>query len=914
MSADRLPRLPIAAALLVVCRLLSTHAEGQVPKAVSVEPMGVPPGQTSTLVVRGLNLQDATSLWTSLRAPVTPVTTQNPTTKERVSSIAGKNSPPAGTLIFEAEDYARGTWGKRPPFILNVGGGNANIAEWDVHIAAAGNYVLELNYASGGDRPVKLSLNGTVLTDQAAKTQTGGFGATDSRWVPECVLSLRMGTNTIRMERTGGTPHFDKLALVPTEDNATQFAFSEPTDRIAPWRMEVPSETAVGVHGLRVATAAGISNLLLFMIDDLPTVREIAAKTAEESGQMLTLPVGVEGSCDTTHADRYAIDVSAGDVLSFEVVAARLGTSLDPILKILDASGKELTFADDTPGMSGDCCTRYQFSESGRYFVCVEDALNGGSSSYRYRMRIGDFPLIASPVPGAVQRGRSTELRFSGLAAEGIVKTVVADAEDAVVSVSAAFPDRTGSGFTQLAVRPYPQIVIDSGTADHVAAIPCGISGQFSRPGEVHHFQLDLTKGQRIQITDRSRSRGVPALVAISIQDQSGGPLADVRQAGPAGQSLSWTAPREGRYNVGFSELTGRAGSEFGYYAEVEDAAPDFQLAVEQDNSILPQNGYAIMKVTANRQGYNGPVHLSVTGLGDSPELRNNIIAEKAKETRLKIYVPSSLNVGDTRGMEIVGTATIEGQQVQRTARTISAFRKAMPQTTFPPAGLDGRVAVSVGPEIPDFFSLSLDGGAVLFPRLVGEVYFTVRVQNRASAFTDMVRLSVEGLPAGFSASGGERAVSRSDNNEYRYLLRGPVDIDRSDGHIRIVGEATFQGQTKEVELAKVPFRVIDPLIITATAESGLAAGARGSLLLKARRFVPRAGGDKAEILIDFDSVPMGITLPKTAVIPAGRNEARVNYSVADDVAFTTPLRITARTVVRNENVAVTATVEEPPE
>lgn len=899
--------------LLSVFLLLPVWTVAQdVPKAISVDPMGIPPGETSTLVVNGTALKDSTSLWTNLAAQVTRIDGNSPATNEQqITSVFTKDAkPPAGTLILEAEDYDRGTWGKRPPFILNIGGSNANTAEWDVGIPVAGNFVLELNYASGGERPVKLSVNGNTLTDTAATTQTGGFGPNDGRWVPECVLALRKGKNTIRMERTGGTPHFDKLALVPTTKPAATRVAAQPTDRVAPYMINVPPQAAVGINGLRIATSAGISNLLLFMVDDLPTVKEIRGSTASLSGQEVSLPAAVEGYCDSTHVDCYSIEVSAGKTLSFEVVAQRLGTRLDPLMKLLDAEGQELAFADDSPGLSGDCWIRYRFTKSGRYFVTIEDSLAGGSSSYRYRLRMGDFPLITTPIPASIQSGVSTELSFSGLAADELKSEVSRNSGDAL-SVSSAFPDGMGSGFAQIGLSPYPQFVVDTKSPAEVP-VPGGISGVFSRPGDSHRCLINVTKGQKLLLTDRSRSRGVPALVAISILDESGQQVASVRKAGPAGQSLKWSAPKDGQYQVVFTELTGRGGGEFGYHVEIEEARADFQLSVEKDNVILPQNGYAILKVTADRQGYNGPIQLSVTGAGDSPKLGNSVIDEKKKETRLKVYMPSGMQVGQTCAIEVVGTATIDEEVVRRMARTITAFRKALPQTTHPPAGLDGFVALSVGPEIPDFFSLSLDGGEILFPRLVGEVYFTVRVKDRDKGFRDMVSISVDGFPEGFSAGGGERAVGGSNNNEYRFQLRGPTQIESTETVVRIVAEATFKGQTKEVELTKVPFRIIDPLIVTATPSAPFRPGSRGQLQISARRFVPRAGGDKAEIAIAFDAVPKGFTIPETAVIPAGSNSVKVPFTLSKEAEFQ-PVRLTARTVVAGETVVVTTTVKDSP-
>ena len=900
----------IRESLVLACWLIPAVAGAQVPKAIFVDPMAIPPGKSSVLNIRGTGLKDSTSLWTNLNARVTRVDGHEPEAS-LASVLEGAETRPENAIILEAEEYNRGTWGRRPPFILNIGGGNTNVAEWDVELEAAGNFILELNYASGGERPVALSVNGTRITDDAARTQTGGFGTDDGRWIPQCVLTLRAGINTIRMERTGGTPHFDKLALIPTDQAATTAVSVAPSDRVAPYRLKVPRETAVGIRGLRIATASGLSNMLLFMVDDLQTVKELPAQSASKDGHRLKLPVAVEGHCDSTHADRFAFTAVAGEELSFEAVACRLGTSLDPILRLMDAHGRELAFADDTPGLSGDCSIRHRFTESGTYFVTIEDALAGGSSSYRYRLRIGDFPIITAPIPGAVQSGETTNIRFAGYAVSDNSRAVQPTPTGSPVPLSLQFEGKEGSGFSQVQVSPHPQYVFEPSRVGTIS-IPAGVSGVFTSANERHVWSIDVKRGQKLEITDLSRSRGVPAMVAISVHDTAGKLLASVRKAGPSGSSLTWTAPKDGRYEIRLAELVGRAGPEFGYHVSIEEQRPDFALAVEKDSSILPQNGYAILKVTAQRRGFNGPIRLAVSGLGESVELGNAIIEEKSNSTRLKVYSPSGLSPGQTQAIEITGIATVDDNPVVRYASTTAAIRKALPRATYPPVGLDRMVALSIGPEIPDFFDLALDGGEILFPRLVGEVYFTVRVKDRDKGFKDPVSISVVGLPPGFSASGGDRPVSRSENNEYRFQLRGPSAIVTSVGLVQIVGEASFKGQTKEVTLAKVPFRVIEPLLITATCDTRLTQGSKGRLKLQARRFVPRAGGDKAPIHITFESLPPGVRLPESITIPAGQDQATVEYSIADNANVTSPPRVKATTVVAGQTVSVATSVEEP--
>jgi hypothetical protein len=897
--------------LLLLATLAPKSCDAELPKAITVSPIAILPGQTTTVSVNGLNLNNATELWTNLDAVIQKPQADDSEILPIESACADDKVAPVGTLIVEAEDFNRGQFQKSGA-VINNGNFTPNYAEWDFDIPNDGQYVLELKYASGGSRPVKLLLNGNLLTENAAAGVTGGFADSDARWMVECVLSLKKGMNTVRLERPGGTPHFDKLALVPTDRPATGFSSVTATDRVAPFELIVAPGTPVGIRALRVATAEGISNQLLFMVDDLPTVKENREQTGSANAQAFELPIAIEGYCDVGHADCYRIHVEAGEEVSFEVVATRLGSKLDPLIRLLSADRKELVFIDDSPGLAGDCCLRYRFEAAGDYIVEIEDALMGGASGHWYRLRVGDFPLVSATLPAVVQQQQPTSVHFSGPAVSGLAAVDLPPAGAASSQfVSIAFADRIGSGYTEVRTSQLPQVVVQASGDGDVAAIPCGISGVLAAAGDVHTCRFAATKGQRLLFRDVGRVNGGSAIMTMSIRDNDHKTLAEIRKADAAGRELKWTPPNDGEYQLVLTDLTSRGGSAFDYYVEIQRDENTFTLSVEQDSVILPQNGYSLLKVTADRKGYDGPINLAVNGLGPDVRLKNEVIADKAKETRLKIYSPPSDLPGQTRTIEIVGTATVGETVIQRTATTIVAMRKANPRTPFPPPSLDGSIATVASPEFPDFFSLSVDDNVVLFPRFIGEVYFTVRVADRAEGFKDPVNITVEGLPEGFRASGGENPVGGSNNSEYRFQLNGPTEVGFIEAPIRIIAEATFKGQAKEVTVATSPLRIVEPLIISVHPDAPLTAGTTGTLKLAARRFVARDGGDRKQIDVEFSSVPKGVSLPSSATIPAGKNDVAVSIKLDSGVDFKTlsEIIVTARTVVGEREIIVNSSI-----
>lgn len=126
---------------------------------------------------------------------------------------------PAGARLLEAEDFVRGNvlkdrdgFGKDIGVLVNAGE-YPNRTEYDVDVASAGLYQLDLRYASGDPRPIRVYINDRLVTSTAAGKVTGGFYPNHQAWFAEGVYKLRSGVNRIRFERDSYFPHIDKLML-----------------------------------------------------------------------------------------------------------------------------------------------------------------------------------------------------------------------------------------------------------------------------------------------------------------------------------------------------------------------------------------------------------------------------------------------------------------------------------------------------------------------------------------------------------------------------------------------------------------------------------------------------------------------------------------------------------------------------
>src|SRR5205823_2638700 len=102
-------------------------------------------------------------------------------------------------------------------------------------------------------------------------------------------------------------------------------AVTHTADR-AVFDLAVAANAPVGICGLRVATRDGLSNVHLFLIDDLPV------RPRTDGGPMaVSLPVSVWSTFREAAIDRYRVEVAAGQRVSFEAVGSRFGKDADPL-------------------------------------------------------------------------------------------------------------------------------------------------------------------------------------------------------------------------------------------------------------------------------------------------------------------------------------------------------------------------------------------------------------------------------------------------------------------------------------------------------------------------------------------------------------------------------------------------------
>ncbi len=643
------------------------------------------------------------------------------------------------------------------------------------------------------------------------------------------------------------------------------------------------SGAATGIGGIALATPAGLTDVLYMMIDELPCVPDSGNNHAAASPQDVQLPTAIDGVCDGTLADYFRFTAKAGRPISCEIVASRLGWDLDPVVRVLDAVGQELLLADDDPSGGADPRLVFTAPADGQYTLELGD--NRYKPGGRYRLRLGDFPLVTTPLPLIVPAGAATPVSFSGPRVEGVLPlTLLAPARDRpqILSIAARSTDSQAAGWTTLGVTDLP-VVVES-AAITPAGFPGAVSGVLSQPGEQDLYEFSAGKGATLVFRAITRSAGSAAIVKLRLLDSADKQVAESPITDSDEPSLNYTVPADGTYKLAVSELAGRGGPDYSYAVEGR-VGPQFSLSLKNDKlnrvkHVLGAAGGALyLDVVCQRAGYDGPIRLAI----DSPtfgwQVFNSTIAAKANETRLYVVPPLDWSPGEIAALRIVGTADVFGRTVTAEMATTALLRAARPQTAYPPAWHDGTIFVSCAEAKPAFYSVSAAKSEVDFPRLIGQAKLTLDFARLDAKFKD-VPLSVLplGLPAGVTAE-----VKRNGNGPketYDITFKGPKDLAEGQHVVRYFAFAEYAGAGRAVS-GDIRLNVITPLAIAAAPAGPLVQGQKQKVKLT----LTRRGDDKQPVDVKFKSLPAGVTAPEKTTLAADQNEVEIELTAAADAA-----------------------------
>jgi hypothetical protein len=695
--------------------------------------------------------------------------------------------------------------------------------------------------------------------------------------------------------------------------------------------VEASADCPLGVHGLRLATESGLSNLLLFAVDELmprPTL----------DNPQREFPVAVFGTLRSATVDRYPIWVRAGQRLSFEVLASRFGTDADPLLAIRDAAGRLVVERDNDPGVFFDCGFEHQFAAEGVYTVEVRDSRYLGAPNWQYVLRMGRFPAVRHALPSAVKPSVTTPVtlpeafRSEDASAASTPIEIVGRALRPTTGPWVHFhelrrPDDAAPSWAPLLVSPLdnnverePNDTMEQATVSAVAP-PAHWHGVLEQPRDRDWFALDLSKGRRWSVRAETKSLQSAADVEIAVYDPTGREMLRVDDQNLPGGALdeaafAFNSDRDGRYHLMVREATGAHGPDMAYRILIEPAGPRVQAIAEHASFTIPQGSYQSLPFTVTRTDFSGPIEFVLVDAppgvtlqprelqaGQNSMICRIVAAADAPQGVYSVGIAARLmpqappgNPADAKvpaantqespasSAEPIAVFEVVAQPlVDKQLINVDLIRLALRdnQRWLPPS-VRTRFALQITPPSP--FGVDLAEAEVTLPRYLQA---PLRMNTpRVAGFTDTITFRATG--------GGQFGEESEGRRQLFYRFPAALAADQSvtgtfysrsqanDAVERIDVAATGVSDGRSVTLVRsLTLRVQPAYQLELEAKSvTLAPGGSAPVHIEAKRLTGFSG---PITILPASTPPADITLPKELVLPAEGSKIEFQLTVAAD-------------------------------
>jgi hypothetical protein len=669
-----------------------------------------------------------------------------------------------------------------------------------------------------------------------------------------------------------------------------------PNADAANWKLKitVAPETPVGVYPIRVKTDGGLSNPFLFSVGQLPQVAEKEDNSAFETAQPIPSLAVVEGQTAANDVDFFKFPGKKGQRILIDAQCARIGSGVDPTIRLTTAARVYVASADDTPGLLTDARLTTVLPEDTDYVIEISDSRYQGAGRPVYRLVVGPVPMADEVYPLGGRQGETIglELRGGTLTDLRVAATTInarPDSETTPFRVSNQMIGLAPPGapvldlesLTPLSVSPFVEIrePADPAAAPVKGVAPVVFNGRIDPAGDLDKFSMPVAAGQKYRIEVDASEFGSALDGVLQVLGANNAVLAtaDDTTIPPTGKkgkaagivtpdpSLDFTVPAgQTEITLALKDLEGRGGIGFPYRITVVPIVADFELALNDSEVSLPKGGNAVVGVTVTRKGYTGPITLSIPNPPAGLTIRPGTIADgqtigsfsisAAPDAALGVV---SLNVvGEGKGP--AGPFSIPAQKV-----IVFAQQATLPTNTVTQLGL------AAAPAAPLPLKLDAPATVEVVHGLGGPI--PIKVERAATPDADAIALVVSAPPATAPALPFPTGITVPNVNIAAKAKEAVVTVNVAPEAplgvltIGLIAKGKVANVDETLGVPAVTLTIVRPTELTLAAPN-LEIKAGATVELKGK--IVRKGAFKEPVTIKLNALPAGLKADPVTVAP----------------------------------------------
>lgn len=263
------------------------------------------------------------------------------------------------------------------------------------------------------------------------------------------------------------------------------------------------------------AASVKFNKLKPVLIDPLPSSTEF---------KLEAITTGVVDELKTL---RWPLRIERAEPIYLEIFANRIGSSLDPILRVVDSEGKELAYCEDDPFAGRDARLSFTPKAPGDYTLEIRDVAHGGGANFFFALKATrNLPSAPEQVP---------------------------DEEDKELT------------------------------------LPTSFVGHFNERGDRDVFRFEAKKDERWIFATRTRKEGSPCDAGLVLRDASGKLIAESIGSGAEAAAVTNTFGNAGAYQIEVREISKLGGPGYKYWLDIRRFEPGVEVTT--DNEVVSGEG-----------------------------------------------------------------------------------------------------------------------------------------------------------------------------------------------------------------------------------------------------------------------------------------------------------------------------------
>jgi hypothetical protein len=390
--------------------------------------------------------------------------------------------------------------------------------------------------------------------------------------------------------------------------------------------IEIAEDAAVGQRLWRVSSARGGSGGRPFLVGDLPECIEAESNSTPARAEPIELPVTLNGQiAGERDLDYFQFELEAGELLSIEMFAARLGSPIEPVIELQDETGRRLQAFETRLG--SDPLLVARTPAKGIYRLLISNLGFQGGPQYVYRATVSTLPYVAFAFPSGGKAGDTATIELLSWQPDGRLRgwqqpVRFPEGPPASFRLTGA---RNAANYVTLDSLNEPPVLENepNNAADRATAISLGatVYGRLQGHDE-DWFAFGAQKDDLMTIQCLPVPMAGGFMPVVRLFTAGGAPLAVVNsiELAPRACRTEFRAPETGSYMACVRDAAG-ATVEACYRFEVARAQPDFAVTAAADIINVVQAGRAELDLKVERKGgFAAPLELTVEGL--PPEVK----------------------------------------------------------------------------------------------------------------------------------------------------------------------------------------------------------------------------------------------------------------------------------------------------